>query len=292
MPTTAGKRSAFTRVELLIVLAICAVLSLGLLYRLREVRTQQRLARCASNLKGIGTGVYLFANDGRAEWPMSASPASFESGGRTITYAPGRIGLRRETEIDPDKLLTGEGEAVASTTRGLWRLLHPGEVILTAETFVCPLSNDRPNTDPDPTLFWDFRSYTEVSYGYQVPFGRWARPSSDRHQRMVLAADKGPYGAALEAGAPNPGAPPSLPSPTPAGFWRPWNSPNHGGKGQVVLFADSHAELWPSPTPGPGADNIYTRWSTPLGQPNDRSIGIPPTGTETPASDTDTLIYP
>jgi hypothetical protein len=46
-------------------------------------------------------------------------------------------------------------------------------------------------------------------------------------------------------------------------------------------------------------DNIYTRWSDAGGDfkpgidnPLIRAHGTPPTGTETPMSDSDTLIYP
>jgi hypothetical protein len=57
---------------------------------------------------------------------------------------------------------------------------------------------------------------------------------------------------------------------------------------------------WASnPIVGVKNDNIYTRWSittSGLGSsgdhPRSRIAGAPPTGTEVPASDTDTLIYP
>ncbi len=278
----------------MIVVAIVAVLGAILVVRIQDVRFQQRIALCLSNVRSFGTAAYTFADDHKDDWPMTADRKAFASGARTITYAPGRIGYRREVQIDPNRLQAGEGDPVASTTRGLWQLLHV-KAGLTPLNFVCPETKDKPNADPDPKAFWDFRGYSEVSYGYQVPFGRFARPSSDIDSRVPLIADRGPYGAALESGTPAPPVPPDVTAGTslPRNFWKPFNSPNHRGLGQCVLYAASHGEFHPDPAVGVGRDNIYTRWSSPTGTPGyARHRGLRPTGTETPASDTDTLIYP
>jgi prepilin-type processing-associated H-X9-DG protein len=112
---------------------------------------------------------------------------------------------------------------------------------------------------------------------------------------VALVADKGPYGSALESKARNPGVPRLRIGASPDD-WVPWNSPNHGGEGQVALFADGHAEFLGKPISGVGGDNIYTRWSAADGGGAVSSLprvqGTPPTGIETPWSDTDSLIYP
>ena len=41
-------------------------------------------------------------------------------------------------------------------------------------------------------------------------------------------------------------------------LWRPFNSRNHGGEGQNVLYADGHASFERTPTVGVDHDNIYT----------------------------------
>jgi len=81
-------------------------------------------------------------------------------------------------------------------------------------SFICPLSGDKENDEDNPQLFWDFRNYSEISYGYQVPYGKYGRPASLRAPDMPLAAHKGPFGAALEAGKPHPGTLPFIKIPS------------------------------------------------------------------------------
>jgi hypothetical protein len=164
--------------------------------------------------------------------------------------------------------------------------------------------------DASPRAYWDFgvgditgpanpgqvrQGWNQVSYGYQVPFGKHGRPSSDCDLGMALAADKGPFGAALDAGLPAP-RPINVNDKSSSDQWQLWNSPNHGGqgrgRGQNVLYADAHVDWASKPIVGVGSDNIYTQWSGT--EDLARIRGNSPTvgGKQTPAGATDTLIYP
>jgi hypothetical protein len=289
--------------EVLTTLAIALVLAGTFIFMLPHMRTKPIRFVCASNLGQLGRALYTYGNENRDMWPIAAHAEAQDEGMGRVTYAPGKIGVKRMgvagTPSRPSESQPGEGGSTTSdtqlsTTRNLWLLVRMR--VVTPTTFNCPNDDWAQRNDEDnPQDYFDFRKYTETSYGYQVPYGRKGRPSSDLDQRMPVVADKGPFGAALEAGQTNPGVPALLPIASPDD-WRKWNSPNHGSDGQVVLFADAHAEFLTRPVCGIKDDNIYTRWADARAflEPNQaaRAHGIPPTGRETPWSNTDTLIYP
>lgn len=302
-PATHGQHG-LTRTEVVVILAIGLLLVSVFVIMLPHMRVPDRPIRtvCAANLKGIGTALYTYANENNGMWPVALHALAEQDGVGKVTYAPNKIGMKRTGVYGVASAPSQDGPAAGgstigdtelSTTRNLWVLVRANA--LTPSFFICPSSDDAKNDDDNPQLFYDFRKYSEVSYGYQVPYGRKGRPSADCNPRMPLVADKGPFGAALEAGKLNPGVPSVAASASPDD-WQKWNSPNHAGEGQVVLFPDGHADFHTKPTCGVNNDNIYTRWSGAEGelQANEsaRAHGIPPTGRETPWSDTDTLVYP
>lgn len=251
-----------------------------------------RRTMCEAKMNGISKGLFTYANENGGCFPIAPHAPATEPGKAAVRYAPGMIGKHRE-DRPPASQPTDSTTTELSTTRNFWEFVRNGGS--SPFSFICPASEDIKNDEDNPQDYWDFRKYSEVSYGYQVPYGRHGRPSPERDAKMVLAADKGPYGAALEAGKANPGTPkPGLNAR--AKDWKRWNSPNHEGDGQSMLYADGHVQWTDTPIAGVKNDNIYTRWSDATGgtdaNPTPRIHGTPPTGTEAPFSDTDSLIYP
>ncbi len=297
-----ARRRGLTRIDVAAVVAMLLLLLLvgsGLYWTLRPRAISGRELSprivCAANLKGIGTGLYTYSTENKDVFPIAPHLAATEAGRTSVEYAPHAIGANNERE-------SNDTDLKVSTTRNFWVLVRDGASA--PGSFICPVTADMKADIDDPLKCWDFgttfddcgtddrTANSQVSYGYQVPYGTTGHPSADRHQRMVLAADRGPYSRALEIGVPNPGVPDLTANADPAN-WSPWNSPNHGGEGQNVLYADSHADFQQTPIVGVDDDNIYTRWAT----ADDTAItnrihGTPPTGTEAPYSQTDSLIYP
>lgn len=290
------RRYALTLTEVLVVLGIVLFLIILFAIMLPYMRSRpygSRRTYCAANLKGTGNGFATYATANNDWYPIPAHmPAYADEVGR-VTYAPGKIGTKRGTEGQPDAGQTTDQDAAVSTTRAFWTLIRLG--YSSPRSFICPSSTDEPNDEANPQDFWDFRKYSEISYGYQVPFGKMGKPSPSVDQDMALAADKGPFSAALEAGKPHPGMP-KMTSKSPPDDWVPWNSPNHDGEGQNVIYNDAHVDFVMTPLAGCNKDNIYTRWSQADAGKDENELarvqGTPPTGIETPWGETDSLIYP
>lgn len=251
---------------LALVVVASAILPLGTTAGSRAREFGKRLA-CRANLKNIGEAAKIYANDQGGRWMVPPfRRAVIDNGG--IDYlcedgtGPGCVGFAREfpstseTAEDPSG-----GTTAVSVTRAFWILVRTGGVAL--RQFICPSSGDVPDETDDPSLYYDFSGYDNISYGYQVPFGpRDTQPRENMAQEQISVADKGPYYFATYT--PNwtthVGRAISL-SDAPL-EWRPFNSFNHGGtgsgEGQNCLYADGHASFRRIPAVGVDSDNIYT----------------------------------
>lgn len=325
----AARSKGFTLIELLVVVAIIALLISILLPSLARARELSKRSVCAANLKGMGTGFYTYANESADSWPVALGQKATADGTTVVEYRkqvgiddPGRGTAGNPARGDANNTSAGAPRAVGSessrlsTTRNMYRLIQTN--VSSGKSFICPSSEDQASNEDNPQDYWDFgyrdsgnisqKTYQEnwamVSYGYQVPYGKVGRPSSDRDPAMPLAADKGPWGAgsSMDGGKTDPDTTKwgQVTASSGPDDWKAFNSPNHGGvtegEGQNILYADGHAEWAAKPTAGLGSDNIYTRWQSIQGiTANHKEKGTQPTSGGSPLApyaQTDSLIYP
>jgi prepilin-type N-terminal cleavage/methylation domain-containing protein/prepilin-type processing-associated H-X9-DG protein len=283
---------AFTLIELLVVIAIIALLISILLPSLSRARELSKRLVCGANVKGVGTSAKIYANENQEKWmipPFKRAAIDVEGidylAGDTISgieqETPGEVGFERKRESRSETATAPTaGSTALSVTRAYWMMVRSGDITVTQ--FVCPSAGDEADPTENLDLYYDFTQYSNISYGYLVPFGpRDTQPREGMDNRQVLAADKGPY--YLSRFVPTwltaEGIRLSLASSPKE--WRTYNSANHGGgsngEGQNALYADGHASFLRTPLGGIDSDNIYTVMSNEWGVlPDNRIHGDSP----------------
>lgn len=275
------QKKGFTLIELLVVVAIIALLISILLPSLSRARELAKRAVCASNLRGLGQGMYIYSNDNQEWFPVQNHNPNYGNGTPATSGVQwvGNMGrdYTLEANTTNNALLTA-----AHPSRSLFLLIISGNQ--TAGQFICPSASDTEDdmrnqsggnttaAQPGKNRF-DFKGYPNTSYSYQMPFGRRGKPKVNMDARMPLSSDKSPYFTsgnpnastgwtpdAVNSGvvAPNFGTNERDILATSNEKWKPYNSQNHGSEGQEVLFADGHADFGKKPIFGVNNDNIFT----------------------------------
>lgn len=295
-------KKGFTLIELLVVVAIIALLISILLPSLSRARELAKRLVCAANIKGIGTAMKIYANDNEEQWATPLFNEGTLGAPVPITYTSTAVVPKGGSEVPARNTVTTSTSTALSVTRAFWLLIRSGET--TQKQYICPSSGDEADVTEEIDKYYDFFSLTNLSYGYQVPFGvKETRASENSDPRMAVAADSSPYTTNATPTAPNVYDPNTSPR-----LWQPYNSGNHGGagagEGQNVLYQDSHATFERKPIVGIDNDNIYTHlfnsWpnvgrfighSPSIGSPANPFPGEGAFGSGKHAS-TDSLIYP
>ncbi len=309
-----------------------------LLYSMTYTPTIPKRAVCASNIRGIGQALKVYANDNLDSYPATLyAPVPDDGGISTRVSFVGRMGAEYRTDLDtlPPGVTAGQTDDLAKrsyadpNTPGLAakrNSVHPSRSLFilvmdgtcTAEQFICPASGDQADDLRDPHASklasapgysrFDFKGYPHLSYGYQLPYGQYGRPSEDLDGNMPIMADKGPYytagtrradGTIPDRPTVTPGSPLTVAGMTTAEVarrsesetWRPYNSRNHAREGQNVLYNDCHASFEKKPIVGIDNDNIYTMQG-PGATPLDVIFGLVPADRQGPRTNTDSVIVP
>lgn len=273
--------TGFTLVELLVVIAVIALLMGILMPALARVRQIAFRMTCGANLSGIGKAMVTYANDYRDEFPRS--------GGRNSAWDPAIPDWKAPHPRIAFGLDASYSGGAASISSCFYLLVKYAEV--TPKSFVCkgdsgttefklsefaadvPADADCAPADAELIDVWDFGPYRpdhqptmHCSYSYHIPFNRDRFSglydlTTRSEPGMAVVADRNPWIKSPAADAKDfslfmPDLPPQYKGSAEQG--KHGNAIAHQEDGQNVLFVDSHVVFEKRPFCGIENDNIYT----------------------------------
>lgn len=269
------KRKGFTLVELLVVIAVIALLMSILLPALSRARQVAQRIKCGSNLKGIGTAMKTYMDSYNGKAPVAGPPRT-----GAVSWGDG-IGSEWKDKDWGFNNPNNSGDITVSASLYLlvkYAGTSPGIFVCGADEEVTEFRiSDYKNliqgTDIEfASDCWDFGPYNNdttpthhCSYAYHLPYGRPGGepgyPVTDMSpQDMAVMADRNPWIESPGYKQANWGEfqPEGLGgdrSEQMAG-----NAMPHNQNGQNVLYNDNSVSFEDVPTCGVNKDNIYTNW--------------------------------
>jgi len=283
--TRLNRRSSqgFTLVELLVVIGIIALLISILLPALNAAKERANRVKCASNLRQIGQGLLLYANDNKGAYPRTRYKV-----GQTLTFwsNPGYT--------DPFSVSGGPQEN--DVTAAIFLLVRNAD--LNPEVFICPSSNQEKDTlnGQPATSRSNFTSSNNLSYSIANPYPNQNAVSLGYKLNSSVVADFTLFADRNDSDLTTVG---NVAETSPASDQKKVNSRNHEGEGQNCLFNDGHCEWFTTTWCGANKDCIFaqaqTQAGTGGGAPTQQSPVCRATFTATmndPMLDLDTILLP
>jgi prepilin-type N-terminal cleavage/methylation domain-containing protein/prepilin-type processing-associated H-X9-DG protein len=267
MKLSPRKTKGFTLVELLVVIGIIALLISILLPSLNRAREQANRVKCASNLRQIGQGIQMYANENKGNFPRTF----FETGKATVIADT--TGKQQPNSFPPSPAAPSP-VGNNNVTSSLFLLLKTQD--LTSEVFICPSSQGERDTFQGKSV-QEVSNFSDIplnlTYSYIAPFPTTKAREAGFKLNYTLTSD---FAVAGDMNPGNQGGNPidnvtAVNSSSARAQMMNANTNNHNGDGQNILYADGHVEFQNTPfcgmlrsppnNPNPAnafRDNVFT----------------------------------
>jgi len=273
------RTTGFTLVELLVVIGIIALLISILLPALNAAKERANRVKCASNLRQIGQGMTLYANDNKGLYPRTR----YNPGTALTYFTPISAGTTPSANcVDP--FANNATVLVNDVTAAMFLLVRQAD--LNPEVFVCPSSNQEKDTlnNQQSANRGNFTFENNLSYSICNPYpttnaiGFGYKYNTSQVADFAIAADRNECNKRLAVADPKNAKSQDI---------KDMNSKNHETEGQSVMYNDGHVEWCTTPFVGANKDHIYTAGGV-------SDLGVFATGKETPDPLTalDTVLLP
>lgn len=241
------RRRGITKVEVLVIIGIIALLISIILPSIRRLRATSGRTVCGSNLRMIGQAILLYYNDNNGAYPRTVNEPDVP-----VTWGTGAAAANPFTSAD---------RPVANdVTAAMFLLLRTQDIA--SSVFICDYSEGkadrfggRKNTAQNRSNFTDWRKNCTYAFANPYPDAKAVEAGYvlDKNctAEFAVAADIGPgigdgfdvTAVTLSSGQKD---------------MERANSRNHSGSGQNVLYGDGHVEWQQNPFCGTKRDHIYT----------------------------------
>jgi prepilin-type processing-associated H-X9-DG protein len=238
-------RRAFVFVELLVVLALLALLVPVALSSACRARETANRVKCGSNLRQIGQALMIYAQENKGEYPRTR-------------YQPGVAPTQYTGVFAANPFTAGDAPGPNDVSAAMFLLVRTQDI--TTEVFVCASGNGEKYSRHDGKDLRESSNFPdEVALSYSVanPYPDGVNVKKRFPQNGISDAD---YALAADM---NPGKDGDFDATAPtatsnAKAMQRANSRNHEAAGQNILFGDGHVEFVQNPFCGIKRDNVYT----------------------------------